>query len=116
MLKQCLEHAQATLAAAGVNAAYDPRDLVLPGVWLTPDSIEAFSLDGKRCQVTLSVACIVPNRGPALDVQALDELIADVEAIINPGTWRIESLTMPNHGSDPLPAATAKTLMEWSKQ
>lgn len=116
MFTESVRYLAEMLEKAGVSATFDPRDLTLPGVWLTPESGDFQALSGERGQVTINLACIVPNRGASIDLPALDELITKIENVFSPGSWRIEALNLANLSADPLPAATCKIITEWSKK
>lgn len=115
MFTEAIKHLQQQLQQAGLSAAIDPRDLLLPGIWLTPDTGGASSLAGNFGEVTINLACIVPNRGASADLAALDKLIAKAEKAVSPASWRIEAISLPNLSADPLPAASCKLTIEWSK-
>lgn len=115
MFTEAIKHLQKQLQQAGLSAAIDPRDLVLPGIWLTPDTGSARSLSGNFGEVTIKLACIVANRGANTDLAELDKLIDKTENAVSPSSWRIEAISLPNLSADPLPAASCTITIEWRK-
>lgn len=96
-----------TWRAAGVNIEADPRDVTLPGIWITPDLIQVNTLDqgSKRVQYELTFIA-----GDSNTVTALDELDALLDSWMaaNPTAplddLRPVTVTMPSQAADPLPA------------
>lgn len=113
MLNETIQHLVDELTAAGVNAAADLRDLALPGVWVTADKINAYSLDGDHAAVTLTVVLISAG--------APDRALADLDALVDqvspgrPGLqeWEAVSIRANNHSTEPLPALRSSATYEW---
>ncbi len=69
------------LTAAGVNAAVDPRDLNLPGVWVTVHDITDPTLCGDY-SVRAQLCLIVGDFGTATSLHHLDGLLAAVADVV----------------------------------
>ena len=99
------------LAAAGITATADPRDLNPPGVLVGPPSFEPHArLAGITATYTLWA--VVPNAGRLAALDALGPLIDQVSGAIRVDTAIPNDLLMPD-GGDPLPGyqltATVRT-------
>lgn len=94
------------LRAAGVNAAADPRDLTLPGVWITPNEITfPATLDLAQCTAQWMITVLA---GDSNTLTALDELDTQLAALLAAGvlpdddTIRPVTVQLPSQAADPL--------------
>lgn len=101
MLTEALAHVRDDLIAAGLNAAIDPRDLRLPGVWVTVDRYKANRLSGTAAGIRVKLLLIAPDQGHA--IEDLDQLVATVSTGY-PIEFEAAVVALPNHAPDPLPA------------
>ena len=102
LLSESLDQVVDELQALQVAAAVDPRNLSLPGVWVTVGRYDARRLDAtKTATIDVKLLLIVPDQGHAID--QLDELATTV-ASIYPIELTAAVVALPNHAPDPLPA------------
>lgn len=98
------------LTAAGINAQHDPRDLNLPGAWVTPGEVELTRLDGKTGDVDVIVALVAPDVGGLDSLRILDDLLAKaITAGIGATSWEPGTVQLENLGAGGLPALIATT-------
>ena len=91
------------LAAAGVRASIDERDLNPPCVWVAPPSI-TWRFGQATWTADWLLTAVVPDTGRATSTQALAVLLDEVQAAMGWAavTARPVSLTVPGAGP-PLP-------------
>lgn len=89
---------------AGVPAVLDERDLVIPGALVGPSLIDLGRLDGTTAEVTWEVWLVAPDNGPMHALTTLGEMFDKVRGPLGVTEARPMSLTLPNHGADPMPA------------
>lgn len=106
-----LAHVVDALTAAGIPATIDASQIQIPGAWVTLESIEPHTLAGGSL-VTAQVVLVAmhPNAAHAFD--ALDQMAAAASQALGDQTWAAESITLPNHSPDPLPAIAASIELE----
>ncbi len=92
------------LAAAGVSATPDPRDLNLPAVWVTVDGVSTRLLAAGVALVDLTLVAIVPDTGIPGTLDDLDDLVVAVEAAFPALEWETRAVALPSMGKTPLPA------------
>lgn len=93
------------LTAANVNAVADPRDLELPGIWVTINQVDFAALSGERYEMAFDCYLIAMDNGvPASLDQLSDQLTALTAAVNGNVSAQPITVTMPNHSADPLPA------------
>ncbi|MBF6085296.1 hypothetical protein IU485_28405 [Nocardia cyriacigeorgica] len=99
-----LDQVVATLAAGGVRASVDPRNLNPPCAWVVGRSV-AHDLLGGGGTVTVNVYLIAPDAGTPQAWRTLTELLNDTLAVLDPDadTELSESITLPG-GGGPVPA------------
>ena len=115
MLAETLDYVVDTLVAAGVPASTDPRNLTLPGVWVTPDTLTLDTLDGAAATVRVSLVIIGTGSGPAAAVVDLDRLLAlVVDTLPVSSDWSAASIRLPNQSAEPLPALQGSIVLEWT--
>lgn len=103
MLSTALAHVVDELDVVEVHATTDPRDLVLPGVWITPEQVTCETLAGVST-VTVAVIAIAASSSTAKAVADLDHLLAGIAAWSEaPTSWQAATIRLPNHASEPLP-------------
>lgn len=104
MLADILNHVADELDLAGINATADPRDLTLPGVWITPEQITDATLSTAGVTVTVAVVMVASSSTPELAVIDLDELLTAITAwAAAPTSWQAATIRLPNHATEPLP-------------
>ena len=100
-----LDSAQADVAALfkaeGLHVVTDPRDLALPGAWITPSTISPATLSG-TWRVEWEVYLVAPDNGDP--IHHLSGLLEAARKVFPELTARTLTLTLPNHSPDPLPA------------
>lgn len=105
MITDACEFVADQLTAAGLTAVHDPRDLNLPGAWVTPGEITLNRLQAGTGQVDVIIALVAPDAGGASTLRILDDMLgkaiaADVGVTsVEPGTVQLE-----NHAPGGLPA------------
>jgi hypothetical protein len=103
-LGQAMQQIADDISSLGVPAVVDARDLNLPGAWVTPGPF-AYEFMSKTA-LTLSADVYLISRDlPA--VQAEDDLGNMVDVLAGPlhiSAVTPQTVTLPNHGADPLPA------------
>ena len=90
------------LHSAGIRAAIDPRDLDLPAVWITPETISAPTLSGDPLSITWAAYAIAPDTGDPTDT--LSRLVDDLTALFPGLTFRSAGIVVANQSPDPLPS------------
>lgn len=91
-----------TLHAAGIRASTDPRDLDLPAVWITPETISTPTLAGDPLAVTWTAYAIAPDTGDPTD--HLSRLVDDLTALFPGLTFHSAGIVVANQSPDPLPS------------
>lgn len=92
------------LQEAGMDAAQDPSDLNLPGVWVTVEGIDPVTLDGSW-QLDTVLFLIAPDIDHGRAAELLAELFNQLTALgVTPdGIVRPQGVIMPGDPT-PLPA------------
>ena len=103
MLTRALTDITEALTAGGVQAVFDPRDLVTPGVLVQVRELEYSRMDNATVDVVADLWLIATNSGPALDAQQLDDLAAQVRTVFPARTFETAVFTLGNHAPDNLP-------------
>lgn len=93
----------ALFADAGLTAVSDPRNLALPGAWITPSTITPATLAGSW-RIEWEVYLVAPDNGDP--IHHLGALLDAARQVAPELTARTLTLTLPNHSPDPLPALT----------
>lgn len=101
------------LAAAGVRAAVDPRNLNPPCAWVKADKFDpdtfCSALSG---QLTVDVWLLAANNGVVSSHTKLSELLEKALTVVDPtGPVEIDTVTLPS-GGDPLPAYRIPTILD----
>lgn len=104
----------AMIEAAGLNATADPRDLELPGVWVSPALIDYDRLDGDVYAGSWELYLIAPDNGPTVSLDILSDLATVVRRVLPFGEARSVSVQLSNHSPDPLPALQVTIELEVS--
>lgn len=95
------------LTAAGINATTDPRDLTLPGAWVTVHDVINPTLCGGYT-VRADVCLMVADNGAPHAVEALGQLLdraAEVLTFDEP----VQPMTVTPPGAAPVPALVITT-------
>lgn len=96
------------LIAAGLPAVHDPRDLNLPGAWVTPGELTLNRLSPGAGEIDVIIALIAPDAGGSDTLTMLDAMLAKAIAAdvgissVEPGTVQLD-----NHAPGSLPALIA---------
>jgi len=92
------------VTAAGVPAAVDPRNLNLPGAWVTPGLVSFDVLDTDTAFMRMEVYLVAPDHGAVLSLNNLGDMLAKVRSALPVGEAQPVMVNLPNHGADPMPA------------
>ncbi|PCE13990.1 hypothetical protein AUC47_04905 [Microbacterium sp. SZ1] len=115
MIAQACGFVAEKLTAAGIPTTHDPRDLNLPGAWVTPGEIDLNRLGKGAGDYEVVIALIAPDAGGLSTLTMLDDLLAKAITAgvglttVEPGTVQLENLAP---GS--LPALIATVTIEMS--
>lgn len=110
MIASACEFVVGLLTSTGINAQHDPRNLNLPGAWVTPGEVELTRLDPQVGDVDVLVALIAPDAGGLDSLRILDDLLAKaIAAGIGATSWEPGTVQLENHGAGGLPALIATT-------
>lgn len=103
------------LRGRGLNADSDPRNLNIPGVWVTLDHYAGDRLTPDAATVTVALTVIVPDAGTPATLAQLDELV-DVIGVEFPGLgWEPRAVILPSQSPQPLPALTTTLTLDWRR-
>jgi len=89
---------------AGVPAAVDPRNLNLPGAWVTPGLVSFDVLDADTAFMRFEVYLVAPDHGAVASLNNLGDMLAKVRQAIPVGEAQPVMVNLPNHGADAMPA------------
>lgn len=92
------------LAAAGVSAAADKRDVTTPGVLIVPKSIDYPNLGGDVYTVEWDALLIASDPGTLGSLDELTDLLEKLDAVHHLGRLEAVTVALPNHNPDGLPA------------
>lgn len=92
------------VTAAGVPAALDPRDLELPGAWVTPGAVSFDVLDADTAHMRFDVYLVAREHGAKVSLNTLGGMLAKVRPALGVPSAQPLMVNLPNHGADPLPA------------
>jgi len=96
-----------TLTAAGVPTAVDPRDVNIPGGWVTVGPIGFDYLSSGVRTIAVDVFLIARDTGTPDSLGALGDMLDRVIlAGIPVGDVTPQPVALANHAGDPLPALT----------
>lgn len=99
-----LQDIAAMFTAAGVPAAVDPRELQLPGAWVTPGTVSFDVLDADTASMRFEVYLVAPDHGAVHSLNKLGEMLAKARTSLPVGEAQPVMVNLPNHGADPMPA------------
>lgn len=105
-----LESVAAALRGAGINATTDPRDLILPGAWVTVHDVTDPVLCG-GLTIRADVCLIAGDQGTPVYLDALGQMLdvaAGVLTLDEPG----RPMTVAPPGLSPMPALVITTTTE----
>lgn len=103
-LDQWTKELVAGLAEAGVHAASDKRNLAVPGVLVSPASIDPLTLGGDVWTVEWDVVLIASDSGTDSAVRQLTRLAEKLDEVHRLGRLEAVAIRLPNHSPDGLPA------------
>lgn len=92
------------VTAAGVQAAVDPRNLNLPGAWVTPGLVSFDVLDEDTAFMRFDVYLVAPDHGAVHSLNSLGDMLAKIRPALQVGEAQPVMVNLPNHGADALPA------------
>lgn len=93
------------ISAFGVPAVVDSRDLVLPGAWVTLQSVGFDYLAGSSpYTLTVVVFLIARDLGTPAALDDLSELLDQLVEPVKITDATATTIVLPNQGADPLPA------------
>lgn len=90
------------LRSAGIRASIDPRDLDLPAVWITPETISTPTLSGEPLLITWTAYAITPDTGDPTD--HFSRLVDDLAGIFPGIVFHSAGIVVANQSPDPLPS------------
>lgn len=93
-------------AALGVSVEIEPRDLVLPGILLTPGLFEFDRLDGHTASAEVELWIIAGDTNTLTALDELTQLLMAVRGHYGDAPAAVEpiTVTLPSQSPDPLPA------------
>ena len=98
---------------AHVAASADPRNLSVPGVWVTVDELDLAQLAAGQSGIRLQLVAVA--RGSHLQaLEQLDQLVAAVDTVYPVAAWSAASILLPNHAPDPLPCLRGLLNLTWT--
>lgn len=112
MLRETLDHLTDQITTVGLTAVDDPRDLNLPGIWITPEHVAVEFLDDLSAGITITVVLVAGDAGLRDSLDQLDHMVQRL-APLGIGDWRATSILLPNHAPQPLPALRGTTTLDW---
>lgn len=104
-IRAALADVAARLESAGIPAAVDPRELAVPGAWVTVGPIGFDRLDGDTRTLQAVVYLLTRDTGTPDALDYLAEMIDAAAGILPVGDVTPQTLALPNQSGDPLPAA-----------
>lgn len=103
------------LRSVNIAAALDPRDLTLPGVLVTPSSVDFDRLGGHDYTLEADLYLVAGNRGTDQALGELTDLVAKLRGLWPVGQAEALSLDLPNHGGS-MPALIVNLTLTVSKE
>lgn len=98
-----LRGARDALIAAELRATLEPKELTLPGVWIKLDGLGGPVLAGGvagRSEALVTIYCAVPTTDVERSLEAAEQLLAAVAAIVPPmSDPRHVALALPGGGT-----------------
>jgi len=115
MIKTACDWVADRLRAAGLTAEHDPRDLNLPGAWVTPGELTLNRLAKDAGEIDVIVALIAPDAGGSSTLTILDDLLSKaIEADIGISSVEPGTVQLENHAPGGLPALITTVSIELS--
>lgn len=102
------------LAAAGIDATIDYRDVTVPGVLVVPAAAAYDRLSDDAGTITWRLVGIAGASDPGTGLDQLGELIAACQSVADLAGVEFTTYDNPNVGHN-LPAFTAQILSDWEK-
>lgn len=109
-LAAALDRIVAALTEAGIAATTDPRDLQIPGAWVTVHDITDPTLCGEY-SVRADVCLVAADNGAPFEVDALGQLL-DLAYTAVTFDEPVRPMTVTPPGLAPLPALVITTTTE----
>lgn len=93
-------------AALDVSVEVEPRDLVLPGILITPGPFEFDRLDGNLATAEVELWMIAGDTNTRTALDELTDLLLKVRQHFGDSPSAVEpiTVTLPSQAPDPLPA------------
>lgn len=111
-IRTALDDVAARLETAGVAAAVDPRDITVPGAWVTTGPIAFDRLNGDVRTMQAVVYLLTRDTGTPDALDYLAEMIDAAATVLPVGDITPQTLGLPNQSGDPLPAAVFNVDLE----
>lgn len=111
-----LEHARelkAQLEALGLDVAIDPRDVTIPGVFITPATFKFDRLAGSTGSADWSLIILGPYDVESALSDLGDRITLIAGAGFDLGEVSVVSITDPTISRDPIPALSTTLRTEW---
>lgn len=92
--------------ALSVSASIEARDLVLPGILVTPGPIAFDRLDGQTVDLDVELLLVAGDTNPVTALDELTDLLLKLRAYLGNAPSVAEPMTvnLPSQSPDPLPA------------
>lgn len=113
-LYEATEELVRLVQSAGLDSASDTRNLNLPAVWVTPNSLTVDTLSRSSGTGEFDLWLIYPDNGEAL--AGLSEMLKQLATVIPVNVATAVSLNLPNHGADPLPGLQTTTTIRITEE
>lgn len=100
------------VTAAGLEATDDPRNLNLPGCWVTPAAIQFDRMAGTTGSWELYL--VAPDTGPRESLRTLDGMLRQLRGALGASITgaRVAGVNLANHGGGDLPALQVSIELE----
>lgn len=112
-LESAAKSTEKLFAEWGINAVTDPRNLELPGAVVMPETIVANRLAAGVLDIDWEVYLVAPDTENPFNI--LGEMLETISQHYLLANVQVQSLTLPNHSPDPLPALNFTLRLEYSK-
>lgn len=104
------------LTSAGFNAAIDPRNLRLPGVWVALVEVDFERLDDDAYTAEFDFYLIARDTGTRPALRTLSRMLTKLRGLVPVPTAEALTVGLPNHAPDGLPALRVPVTTEVTKE